>query len=99
MLLSITIDIVTLIFALVAVIMVSMVVFRTEKGLDRVFKYYLASMVTILISTAMILNTYLNIIPHKYTDSIFQASRVLAFIFFILGCQVMLMIINKSSKK
>ena len=99
MLFFITIDIVILIFSILAVIITSMIVFRTEHGLDRAFKYYLGTAITLLVASVMVLDSYINIIPLKYTIPILQISRVAALILFILGSQVMLMIVSKTSKK
>ena len=99
MTLAVTFDVIILILSLVVILMISAVVYRTEKGLDRAYKYYLAMAVVLFLASAMILNSTLELVDIRYTKSIFTASRMLGLIFFILGTQTVLMIIKKESKK
>ncbi len=98
LILQITTDIANMILAVVAVMVVTMIVFRTSKRLDTVYKFYLATAVTLAIAGFIRINEYAQLIPNELSDIIFIFSRTFATIFFILGSMVMLFIIDKESK-
>jgi hypothetical protein len=98
MLLDITFHIVNLILALTATAVVIMAIFRTKKGLDMAFKFFLGTTVTLALAAIMQINQYIGVIPFSYEQIIFTASRLLASLFFLLGLAVMLHIISKESR-
>lgn len=98
MLLELTFHLINLILSLTAMIVVTMIIFRTKKGLDKVFKFFLATTITLVLATSMQINQYVGLIPANYEQIIFFVSRLLATAFFLLGCAMMLTIISKESR-
>lgn len=96
--LSFTIDAFSLIMSILSMIVIIMVIFRTRKGLDRAFKMYLVSAITLVAAGAMDVNTHLGLIPIQYAGIIFVVSRLVAASFFFIGTMIMLAIINKESR-
>lgn len=95
--LSFTIDVLSLIISVLSVMVVIMIIFRTRKGLDRVFKMYLVMTIALAVSAAMDVDTHLGLIPIQYAGIIFVISRLVAVSFFFIGTVIMLIIINKES--
>lgn len=98
MLLSLTFHIINLLLALMATAVVTMIIFRTRKGLDKVFKFFLGTTITLIIATSMQVNEHTGLIPVNFEQIIFTVSRLLASLFFLAGLAVMLHIINKESR-
>lgn len=95
--LSFTIDVFSLIISVLSIMVVIMIIFRTRKGLDRVFKMYLVMAIALAVSATMDVDTHLGLIPLQYAGIVFIISRLVAISFFFIGTVIMLVIINKES--
>ena len=85
--------------ALLGVICMTKIVYRTEKRLDKVFKLFHLSASVLLIATILDLSFYWGIVPGNWAKIIILVSRALALLFFFLaGCQ-MIKLINEESCK
>jgi len=98
MLLDITFHIVNFILALTATAVVIILIFRTRRGLDIAFKFFLGTTVTLALAAGMQINQYTGVIPADYERIIFVGSRLLASLFFLVGLAVILHIISKESR-
>jgi len=98
-LLDATIDILILLLALAATVIIVIIVFRTQKGLDRAFKFYLVTAITLSIAGFLNLDQHFNLIPSVYNQIIFLFSRLIALIFFVLGSITFLLTITKITRR
>ncbi len=90
--------IINLLVSLISAVVVLMIIFRTRKGLDRAFKMFFLTTVTLVIATAMQINEYFFIIPAGFEEVIFITSRMLATFFFLFGCLIFLRIVSERQK-
>ena len=98
MLLDLTFHVINLLLALMATAVVTMLIFRTRKGLDKAFKLFLGTTITLVLATSMQVNEYTGLIPVNFEQVIFTVSRLLASLFFLAGLAMMLHIISKESR-
>jgi len=98
MILDLSVDIINLLLVLLLCIVLIMIIFKTKKGLDTVYKYYFASGVTLLLAILLSLNKYMELVPFKIEMIIFDLSRFLAMLFFVLGSLNFLRIIDKTGQ-
>lgn len=99
MFLRLTFDCLNIFVALFTTVILFLIVFRTKKGLDKVYKFYLASSITILACSMVLLNQYLGLIPTGFQDVLYTVSRFLSQTFLLLGNVIMLYIITKESRE
>lgn len=79
-------------------VVVSKIVLRTEKGLDKVFKLYLCLVLIVFFASIIELNRFFGVLDQNYSNTIFVASRFLAMTSFLVGSVLMLRIINKNMR-
>lgn len=84
-----------LVLALSAAILTIQLTWRTEKLLDRTSKFFLVSALVLLVATLTEINKYFGILSISLTTLVFNVSRMLALIFFILGINTLLKICRK----
>jgi hypothetical protein len=97
--LRITFDSMNILLALLTTFFGAIIVYRTRKGLDRVFSFYLGYSFILLISSFIIFNQYIGIFPNNWQDLMFTASRFLGQLLFLFGHLAMLVIIKKESNR
>ena len=92
-----SLDIINFLIALVICIVMTMLVYRTKKGLDTAFKLYLGMTICLLIAALFQLNQYLGIVPSQLSTTAFKIFCFLSALFFLSGCIKFLNIINQSA--
>lgn len=96
--LSIIVSVVNFLLSILSVLVITMLVFRTKNGLDTAFKFFLGTALTLAIAGFLSINQYLNIVPVRLEAIIFDLSRFLGMVFFILGNLTLLIIVSKNSE-
>ena len=98
MILSLGVDIINFLLALLLCIVMIMIIFRTKKGLDTVYKYYFVTTIVLLLALLLNLDKYMDLIPFEIEMIIFDLSRFFAMLFFLLGGLKFLRIIDKAGQ-
>jgi hypothetical protein len=87
------------ILALLVVIFMTKIVYRTEKQLDKVFKLLLSAGAVVLVASFLNMDYHFGIIPADWARIILLGSRTLELFLFLLAGFVMLKLINDESCK
>ena len=75
------------------------VVFRTEKQLDKVFKFFMWSVIVILIASIFGMDYQFGIVPADWAKIIFLGSRTVGlFLFLMAGCTMLKLIKDESCR-
>ncbi len=87
-----TIDLLLFLLSIFAVWFSLLLVFRTEKELDRFCKYLLLTSIVLFLSSGLKLDKHFGVFSKSYADNIFYGSRLLSVISYLAALVTMLKI-------
>lgn len=82
---NIIINIVIFITSLISIIILTKIIFRTNKELDKGFKYLTMAPISVALTSLIYIDRALILTGLEYSNVLFFSSRVVAIVFFAIG--------------